>query len=73
MTDTPEPDGRDAIWRAITEGDYSGVTLGTAERVKTWLRGELQKGIHSGAARPVDVEDLKRRGRERLAAARLTG
>jgi antitoxin ParD1/3/4 len=37
-----------------------------------WLRAEIQKGLDSGPAREVDikelVEDVKRRGRERLAA-----
>jgi antitoxin ParD1/3/4 len=37
-----------------------------------WLRAEIQKGLDSGPAREFDikelVEDVKRRGRERLAA-----
>jgi antitoxin ParD1/3/4 len=37
-----------------------------------WLRAEIQKGLDSGPAREVDIkewaEDIKRRGRERLAA-----
>lgn len=32
------------------------------------LRREIQKGIDSGEATPLDIEDIKARGRERLAA-----
>jgi antitoxin ParD1/3/4 len=32
-----------------------------------WLRRELQAGIDSGDAGELDIEDIKRRGRERLA------
>jgi uncharacterized protein len=35
------------------------------------LRGDIQEGLNSGSAGPLDVEDIKRRGRERLAAAAL--
>ena len=37
-----------------------------------WLRAEIQKGLDSGPAEEVDIkewiEDVKRRGRQRLAA-----
>lgn len=33
------------------------------------LRQDIQAGIDSGSAGELDVEDIKRRGRERLAAA----
>lgn len=32
------------------------------------LQREIQKGIGSGAANPLDIEDIKLRGRNRLAA-----
>jgi antitoxin ParD1/3/4 len=32
------------------------------------LRREVQKGIDSGPATPLDIEDIKTRGRQRLAA-----
>lgn len=32
------------------------------------LRNEIQKGIESGSATPLDIEDIKARGRKRLAA-----
>ena len=33
------------------------------------LKREIQKGIDSGAATPLDMEEIKTRGRKRLAAA----
>lgn len=33
------------------------------------LRHEIQLGLESGEARPVDFEDIKKRGRERLKQA----
>lgn len=32
------------------------------------LRREIQKGINSGASTPLDMEEIKERGRKRLAA-----
>ena len=32
-----------------------------------WLRGEIQKGLDSGPATPLDMEELLRECRERLA------
>jgi antitoxin ParD1/3/4 len=34
------------------------------------LRGEIQKGLDSGEATPLDMGAIKARGRQRLAAAR---
>ena len=34
------------------------------------LRGEIRKGIESGAATPLDMGAIKARGRQRLAAAK---
>jgi antitoxin ParD1/3/4 len=37
------------------------------------LRGEIQKGIDSGEGTALDMEDIKKRGRARLAAQQITG
>jgi len=37
------------------------------------LRKEIQKGIDSGESTPLDIEAIKLRGRERLAAKESTG
>ena len=34
------------------------------------LRAEIQKGLDSGEPRPLDIEDIKARGRKRLEAER---
>jgi antitoxin ParD1/3/4 len=37
------------------------------------LKGAIQKGIDSGEATPLDVQDIKARGRRRLAAQQGSG
>jgi len=37
------------------------------------LRREIQKGIDSGASTPLDMEEIKARGRERLATKQMEG
>lgn len=37
-----------------------------------WLRGEIQKGLDSGPATPLDVEEIKRLGRQRMKEANGT-
>ena len=37
------------------------------------LRREIQKGINSGAASPLNMEDIKSAGRKRLASQRTQG
>ncbi len=37
------------------------------------LRREIQKGIDSGTATPLDIEEIKARGRKRLAAQQAEG
>ena len=37
------------------------------------LRREIQKGIDSCAATPLDMEEIKKRGRERLSAQQMEG
>lgn len=34
------------------------------------LRAEIRKGLESGPATPLDIDDIKKRGRERRAALR---
>jgi antitoxin ParD1/3/4 len=34
-----------------------------------WLRREIQKGLDSGPATPLDMDEIKRMGRERLPKA----
>ena len=35
---------------------------------RTWLSAEIQKGLDSGTAGPLNIDDVIRRGRGRLAA-----
>jgi antitoxin ParD1/3/4 len=37
------------------------------------LRSEIQKGINSGEATPLNIEEIKENGRKRLAAQQMTG
>jgi antitoxin ParD1/3/4 len=37
-----------------------------------WLRGEIQKGLDSGPATPLDMEEIKRLGRQRIEGANST-
>ena len=37
------------------------------------LRSEIQKGINSGEATPLNIEEIKASGRKRLAAQQMTG
>jgi antitoxin ParD1/3/4 len=37
------------------------------------LRHEIQKGINSGEASPLNIEDIKLRGRKRLASQKMEG
>jgi len=37
------------------------------------LRREIQKGIDSGGATPLDMEEIKKRGRARLSAQQMEG
>ena len=41
---------------------------GQRERLLEELKREIQKGIDSGQATPLDMEEIKRKGRQRLAA-----
>jgi len=37
------------------------------------LRSEIQKGINSGEATPLNIEEIKANGRKRLAAQQMAG
>ena len=37
-----------------------------------WLRGEIRKGLDSGPATPLDMDEIKRLGRERMNKANGT-
>jgi antitoxin ParD1/3/4 len=37
------------------------------------LRSEIQKGINSGEATPLNIEEIKANGRKRLAEQQMTG
>jgi antitoxin ParD1/3/4 len=37
-----------------------------------WLRGEIQKGLDSGPATPLDMDEIKRLGRQRMREANGT-
>ena len=37
------------------------------------LRSEIQKGINSGEATPLNIEEIKENGRKRLAAQQMAG
>lgn len=57
---------REAL-RLMEANDRKGLKIWTKEELEI----ELQKGIDSGFTEgPFDIEDIKRRGRERLAALR---
>lgn len=59
-----EPDAVEAmLWEAVRRQQVGGRDLKLVE-----LKREIQKGIESGEATPLDMEAIKRRGRERLAA-----
>ena len=52
------------FWRGLREKEDELLSGWTTEE----LRAEIQKGLDSGEATPLDFDDIKRRGRERLAS-----
>jgi antitoxin ParD1/3/4 len=69
------------IRQAIATGEYASTSEVVRDALRAWkqarqarevaideLRRLWREGIDSGAGRPLDAEDIKRRGRERLAA-----
>lgn len=70
----------DAVHEAVNSGDYGSASEVVREALREWkqrqslrkleierLRKLWQEGIDSGPGGPVDFDDIKRRGRERLA------
>ncbi len=70
------------IRRAIEAGEYASVSEVVRDALRTWrnarqardaaleeLRHLWRDGVDSGQGLPFDVEDIRRRGRERLARA----
>jgi hypothetical protein len=70
MTPAPEIDSDEAIARAATEGDFSFLSADMRKRVEDGFRRMTEEALASGEPRTIDFEDIKRRGRERLQAAR---
>lgn len=69
----------DAVHEAVDSGEYGSASEVVREALREWkqrqslrkleierLRKLWQEGIESGPARPIDFEEIKRRGRERL-------
>jgi len=64
---------RDALSMWSHDFDYGApehlsVPAGTHDEQIAWLRARIEEGLASGDPRPLDIEDIKRRGRERLTA-----
>ncbi len=70
----------ESVHEAVDSGQYGSASEVVREALREWkqrqslrqleierLRRLWQEGIDSGPARPLDFEDIKRRGRERLA------
>jgi Arc/MetJ-type ribon-helix-helix transcriptional regulator len=63
-------------FESFIQGHLRSGRFSSREQVLAWLDGEIQKGIddlRAGRSMPLTdelIEDIKRRGRERLAAAR---
>ena len=71
------------IRQAVATGDYASTSEVIRDALRAWkhvrqereaavegLRRLWRKGVDSGEGEPLDAEDIKRRGRERLAARR---
>jgi antitoxin ParD1/3/4 len=65
---------------AVASGEYASASEIVREALREWnlrkplreaeierLRKAWREGVESGPARPLDLEEIKRRGRERLA------
>jgi len=72
------------VRQAIATGEYASTSEVIRDALRSWkhnrqarevaidaLRGLWQEGVDSGEGQPLDLEDLKRRGRERLAAHQI--
>ena len=76
------PELAEEIRAAIAEGEYASTSEVVREALRAWKHGretratvldELRRlwhdGIESGPSASLDADDIKRRGRERLAGA----
>jgi antitoxin ParD1/3/4 len=72
------------IRQAIATGEYASTSEVVRDALRAWkqvrrgrqvaleeLRRLWREGIDSGAGEPLDADDIKRRGRERMAARKL--
>lgn len=85
ITATIDGDTADAIARAVAGGDYASEAEIVAQALGNWrreqeayvarMRAAIEEGLASGD--PIeggfDAEDIKRRGRERLAGMKRAG
>jgi antitoxin ParD1/3/4 len=68
---------------AVASGEYASASEVVREALREWnlrkplreaeierLRKAWQEGVESGPSRPLDFQEIKRRGRERLAQAK---
>jgi len=75
------PEFADDIRQAIATGEYASTSEVVRDALRAWkqirkgrevaieeLRRLWREGIDSGENQPLDAEDIKRRGRQRLAA-----
>lgn len=73
------------IRQAIATGEYASTSEVVRDALRAWkqirqgrevaiegLRRLWQEGVDSGAGEPLDAEEIKRRGRERLAALKAS-
>jgi len=80
------PELTSEIREAIASGDYASTSEVIRDALRTWkqrrrsqavaieeLRHLWREGVDSGVGAPPDGDDIKRRGRERLAALRERG
>jgi antitoxin ParD1/3/4 len=76
------PEFATEVRQAIESGEYASVSEVVRDALRAWrqkrkeneravadLRSLWREGIESGGWEPLDVEDIKRRGRERLSKA----
>ena len=76
----------DTVTGAVASGEYASASEVIREALREWnlrkplrqaeierLRKDWQAGMESGPPRPIDFDEIKRRGRERLTRLRATG
>ena len=76
----------DTVKGAVASGEYASASEVIREALREWnlrkplreaeihrLRKAWQEGLDSGLACPIDFNEIKRRGRERLTRLKATG